>query len=179
MSEPNYTFARNMAKKVIKDYMLTKVPTDLIKVFKSLGLRYIELNDPEGIDGAIIEIENKPAIAFLNKAKPIQRQRFTLAHELGHIFLKHSKRDQYDAEESREIGDELTQHAKPPKEKEADAFASELLIPYAKLKKYEADINDIDKLAGIFAVSKQAMTIAVMNYWKYSRKKKKQLDGKW
>jgi len=173
MVEPNYSFARNMARKMIKDYKLTEVPTDLTKVFQKLGLRYIELNDPEGIDGAIIEIENKPAIAYLNKAKPIPRQRFTLAHELGHIFLKHSKRDIYDAEESREAGDELMDQSKPPKEKEADTFASELLVPHDKLKQYEADINNIDKLAGIFHVSKQAMTIAVMNYWKYSRKAKR------
>jgi Zn-dependent peptidase ImmA (M78 family) len=173
MVEPNYSFARKIAKKVIKDYKLTELPTELTKVFQKLGLKYIELNEPEGIDGAIIEIENKPSIAYLNKAKPIPRQRFTLAHELGHIFLKHSKRDFYNAEESREIGDEETDHAKPPQEKEADAFASELLIPNDKLKQYEADINNIDKLSSIFQVSKEAMTIAVMNYWKYSRKTKK------
>lgn len=71
------------------------------------------------------------------------------------------------------VGDELTEQSKPPKEKEADAFASELLVPYYKLKKYQADINNIDKLAGIFQVSKQAMAVAVMNYWKYSRKAKR------
>ena len=173
MVEPNYSFARKMAKKVIKDYKLTETPTDLTKVFKNLRLKYIELNDPEGIDGAIIEIEKKPAIAYLNKAKPIQRQRFTLAHELGHIFLKHSKRNFYDAEETREIGDEQAGQAKPPQEKEADAFASELLVPNDKLKQYEADMNNIDKLLSIFQVSKQAMTIALMNYWNYSRKTKK------
>ena len=116
---------------------------------------------------------NKKRINLEFSAKPLPRQRFTLAHELGHIFLKHSKRDLYDAEEVREIGEELTDQSKPPKEKEADAFASELLIPRDKLKKYEADIKDIDKLAAIFHVSKEAMTIAVMNYWKHSRKKKK------
>lgn len=35
-----------------------------------LGLKYIEMNDAEDIDGAIIEIDGKPAIAVLNKAKP-------------------------------------------------------------------------------------------------------------
>lgn len=170
MVEPNYSFARNMARKVIKDHKLSEVPTDLTKVFQKLGLKYIVLNDPEGIDGAIIEIENKPTIAYLNKAKPIPRQRFTLAHELGHIFLKHSKRDFYNAEESREFGDEEIDQSKPPQEKEADAFASELLVPNDKLKQHEADMNNIDKLSSIFQVSKQATTIAVMNYWKYSRK---------
>jgi Zn-dependent peptidase ImmA (M78 family) len=170
--EPNYTFARNMARKVLKDYKLSEVPTNLSILFQGLGLKYIELNDTDDIDGAIIEIDGKPAIAVLNKARPIQRQRFTLAHEIGHIFLKHTKRDIYDPEEIRETGKEPTDKKKPPQEIEADIFASELLIPYQQLKKYTADMNNIENLAGIFQVSKQAMTVAIMNYWKYAGKKK-------
>ena len=171
--EPYYVFARNMARKVIKDYTLSKVPTDLMKIFQRLGLKYIELNDAEDIEGAIIEIENKPAIAVLNRAKPIQRQRFTLAHELGHIFLKQSKRDLYDAEQSRLDAENPMARTKPPKEVEADIFASELLIPYEQLKKYHSEINNIDKLISIFQVSKQAMTLAIMNYWKHPPKMKR------
>ena len=171
--EPNYTFAGNMARKVIKDCKLTKVPTELIKIFQILGLKYIELSDAEDIDGAILEIESKPAIAVLNRAKPIQRQRFTLAHELGHIFLEHSKRDLYDAEESRADAENPMVRTKPPKEVEADIFASELLIPYEQLKKYHSEINNIEKLVSIFQVSKQAMTLAIMNYWKHPPKMKR------
>jgi Zn-dependent peptidase ImmA (M78 family) len=163
--EPNYAFARNMAKKVLKDYKLSGVPTDLSVIFKNLGLKYIELNDADDIDGAIIEIKGKPAIAVLNKARPLQRQRFTLAHELGHIFLKHTTRDVYDPEEIKD-------KAKPPQEIEADTFASELLIPYEQLKKYTADMSNIDKLAGTFLVSRQAITLAIMNFWKHGGKKK-------
>ncbi|MDO9567610.1 MAG: ImmA/IrrE family metallo-endopeptidase [Candidatus Desulfaltia sp.] len=170
--EPNYAFSRNIARKVLKDYDLSEVPTDLLKVFKRLGLKYIELNDAEDIEGAILEIDGKPAIAVLNKAKPIPRQRFTLAHELGHIFLAHTQRDIYDPEKDRENTATLAKQSKPPKEVEADVFASELLVPYEQLKKHTADINNVDKLAGIFQVSKQAMTLAVMNFWKKGDKKK-------
>ena len=171
--EPNYTFARNMARKVLKDYELSEVPTNLSVLFQGLGLKYIELNDTDDIDGAIIEIDGKPAIAVLNKARPVQRQRFTLAHELGHIFLKHTKRDIYNPEEIRENRRKLTDKTKPPKEIEADIFASELLIPYQQLKKYTADMSNIEKMAGIFQVSKQAMTLAIMNYGKHAGKKKR------
>ncbi|MDP2863378.1 MAG: ImmA/IrrE family metallo-endopeptidase [Desulfobacterales bacterium] len=61
---------------------------------------------------------------------------------------------------------------KPPQETEADTFASELLIPYEQLKKFTADMSDIDKLAGTFLVSRQAITLAVMNFWKHGGKKK-------
>jgi len=166
--EPNYSFARNMARKVLKDYKLSEVPTDLTIIFAGLDLKYIELNDANEIDGAILEIEGKPAIAVLNKARPLQRQRFTLAHELGHIFLEHIKRDIYDPEEIRENDTQSADKMKPPKEIEADIFASELLIPRKQLKKYAADMNNIDKLAGIFQVSKQAMTVAIMNFWRHA-----------
>jgi len=171
--EPNYAFARQMAKKVLKDYKITEVPTDLLRIFQDLGLKYIELNDPKDIDGAIIEIDNIPSIAVLNKAKPIQRQRFTLAHELGHMFLKHKERDIYDPESEREKNEEeLSHYKKPPKEAEADVFASELLMPFDQIKKHQNNIDDINKLCEIFQVSKQAMTLALMNYWRYSKSKK-------
>ncbi|MFH1976320.1 MAG: ImmA/IrrE family metallo-endopeptidase [Pseudomonadota bacterium] len=170
--EPNYAFAQSMAKKVLKDYKLSEVPTDLSVIFKNLGLKYIELNDADDIDGAIMEIKGKPAIAVLNKSRPLQRQRFTLAHELGHIFLKHTIRDVYDSEEIRDNSDKLIDNAKPPQETEADTFASELLVPYEQLKKYTADMSNIDKLAGTFLVSRQAITLAVMNFWKHGGKKK-------
>lgn len=170
--KPNHAFAREMARKVLKDYDLSEVPTDLLKVFQQLGLKYIELNDAEDIDGAILEIGGKPAIAVLNKAKPISRQRFTLAHELGHIFLSHAQRDAYDPEEIREDQNTFTETSKPSREKEADAFASELLIPSERLKENVADINNIEKLADIFQVSRAAVTLAVANYWHASSKKK-------
>lgn len=171
--EPNYSLARQMAKKVIKDYNLTEVPTDLKIIFQSLGLKYIELDDPKDIDGAILEIDNEPSIAVLNRAKPIQRQRFTLAHELGHIFLKHKQRNIYDPEAERDLDEEVVQQGKPPTEIEADIFASELLMPFDQIKKFEKEIDNIEKMAGVFQVSKQAMTLAIMNYWKYSRTKRK------
>jgi len=180
--EPNYTFARNMAKKIIKQYGLSEVPTDLKKVFLTLGLQYIELDDPSDIDGAIIEIENKPSIAVLNRSRAIQRQRFTLAHELGHIFLNHKQRNYYNPELEREDADREEGQSdeqdrkpmkKPPAEGEADVFASELLIPFDQLKKYEKEMNNVEKMADIFMVSRQAMALAIMNYWRYSRNKKK------
>ena len=170
MIEPNYSYARKMARKVLKDYKLNQVPTDLKKLVEGLGLKFIELNDPEDIDGAILEIEGKPKMAVLNTTKSITRQRFTLAHELGHIFLNHTKRDVYDGETSRENeGEFSSKSSKPPKETEADIFASELLIPYEQLKKHADKLGDLDGLAELFQVSKQAMTIAITNYWKYAR----------
>ena len=62
-------------------------------------------------------------------------------------------------------GEDFPENAKPPKEQEADAFASELLIPMEQLKRFQGDLKSPDKLAGIFQVSRQAMAIAVANFF--------------
>ena len=165
MIPANYPLARNMARKVLKQYKIVEVPTDLQRICEAKGLEYVELDDPEELDGMLLEMEDGTRVAMVNKAKSYVRGRFTLAHELGHIFLNHDKRDFYDAEVAREYGEDFPEDVKPPKEKEADAFASELLIPMEQLKRFQGDLKSPDKLAGIFQVSRPAMTIAVANFF--------------
>lgn len=165
MIPANYPLARNMARKVLKQYKIVDVPTDLRKICEGEGLEYMELDDPEAVDGMLMELEDGTRVAMVNRAKAYVRGRFTLAHELGHIFLRHDKRDFYDAETVRELGEDMPESAKPPWEQEADAFAAELLIPQELLKKYQAELKNPEKLAGIFQVSRPAMVIAIANFF--------------
>lgn len=165
MIAANYTFAREMARKVLKQYKIVDVPTDLKSICEGEGLEYMELDDPEAVDGMMMELEDGTRVAMVNRAKAYVRGRFTLAHELGHIFLRHDKRDFYDAEAVREIGEDLPESAKPPWEQEADAFAAELLMPLEQLRKYQAELKNPEKLADIFQVSRPAMVIAVANFF--------------
>ena len=169
MIPANYSLARNMARKVLKQYKIMEVPTDLRKICEGEGLEYMELDDPAAVDGMLIELEDGTRVAMVNKAKAYVRGRFTLAHELGHIFLRHDKRDFYDAEVAREYGEDMPESAKPPWEQEADAFAAELLIPMEQLKKYQAELKNPEKVAGIFQVSRPAMAIAIANFFGSAR----------
>lgn len=169
MIPANYSLARNMARKILKQYKILDVPTDLQRICEGEGLEYMELDDLEAVDGMLMVLEDGTRVAMVNRAKAYVRGRFTLAHELGHIFLSHDKRDFYDAEAVREYGEDMPENAKPPWEQEADAFAAELLIPMEQLKKYQAELKNPDKLAGIFQVSKPAMSIAIMNFFSSAR----------
>lgn len=73
--------------------------------------------DLQGLDGYSIynSITKKYLIALDDINFDLSRQRFTLAHELGHIFLQHHTKYKY-----------LSDYVK---EKSADAFAGELLMP--------------------------------------------------
>lgn len=61
------------------------------------------------IDGVSYRIPGLPPIIFLNRNQPADRMRFSLAHELGHLILH--------------------DYPTPDMEKQADQFASALLMP--------------------------------------------------
>jgi Zn-dependent peptidase ImmA (M78 family)/DNA-binding XRE family transcriptional regulator len=61
------------------------------------------------IDGVSYRIAGLPPVIFLNRNQPADRMRFSLAHELGHLIL-HA-------------------YPTPEMEKQADQFASALLMP--------------------------------------------------
>lgn len=65
------------------------------------------------IDGVSYRIPGLPPLIFLNKNQPVDRMRFSLAHELGHLVL-HT-------------------YPSPEMEKEANEFASALLLPRADI----------------------------------------------
>lgn len=115
MIPANYPLARNMARKVLKQYKIVDVPTDLQRICEAKGLEYVELDDPEELDGMLLEMEDGTRVAMVNKAKSFVRGRFTLAHELGHIFLNHDKRDFYDAEVAREYGEDFRKMPSRPR----------------------------------------------------------------
>ena len=73
--------------------------------------------DLQGLDGySIYNSKTKRYIIALDNVNyDLSRQRFTLAHELGHIFLQHHTK-------YRNLSNYV-------KEKSADAFAGELLMP--------------------------------------------------
>lgn len=65
--------------------------------------------DETKIDGVSYRIVGLPPIIFLNKNQPADRMRFSLAHEIGHLVLH--------------------RYPSPDMEREADEFASALLMP--------------------------------------------------
>jgi Zn-dependent peptidase ImmA (M78 family) len=82
---------------------------------------------------------NMPPIFFINKDIPVDRWRFTLAHEVGHIVM----------------------HAipTPNAEKEADRFASEFLMP-ERMIRHDLDNITLEKAAALkpyWRVSIQAL----------------------
>lgn len=73
---------------------------DLIDVFENNGIRVIEVdtNDP-AFDGLFFLSDNGPIVVISNNW-PGDRQRFTLAHELGHFIFQNSIPNNIDEEKA-------------------------------------------------------------------------------
>lgn len=148
---------RQKALSVLKMAGITKAPVDMDKVARALGFTIIPHDFPEDTSGVIF-IEGKTKSIGVNKNHSLNRQRFTAAHEFGHYLNGHQH---YDGEgkifEDKEFDYLNPQHRQ---EKEADAFAAELLMPKHFLEKDLAKYRlDLPKLTGIYQVSEQAMWI--------------------
>jgi Zn-dependent peptidase ImmA (M78 family) len=111
--------------------------------------------DGEDVSGSI-EIEDGRPVIYVNQKHPETRQRFAVAHELGHWFSGHL------VSEDDKIIDNATCRQSSywdARERQANQFAAELLIPSAFLKKAIANgIKDVYNLSLLFNVSIEVMS---------------------
>jgi Zn-dependent peptidase ImmA (M78 family) len=140
------------------------------KIAKFLGANVIKEPFESEISGMIFFVNQEPFIA-VNKHHSVQRQRFTIAHECGHLclhrfaFSKHLHVDRkylLRSEKSSQGTDNL--------EIEANQFAAELLMPehmiIDTIGRRAIDLeNDhlVSELADLFRVSLQAMSYRLAN----------------
>lgn len=99
-------------------------------------------------------IEDDDIIICINSGTSYGRQRFTLAHELYHVL--------YEPDRKQIICDMNINADKSESEREADQFASYLLMPYDALHQYAEDCSnwDIERVIDaeqFFQISHQAM----------------------
>lgn len=149
----------NMSEMILSELNLSNTNTvDVIKVAKELGFTvYKSKFERDDIDGIVINSNEEKSI-HVNEDQIYQRQRFTIAHEIGHIVLHHDMEANYEMVDYRTSGGEFSQ-----KEFEANSFAAALLMPKEKVTQVWNDLRDVDDVADVFQVSKRAASIRLMN----------------
>lgn len=171
LDKPRKGVARNTARKILKDYKIKKYPVELMGILEDKNYKYIEINSWKNNVDALLIPEDGELYLAVNGKHHDHRKRFSLAHELGHIFLNHDL-NYY----KRKITFEdipitvIKEHIAVQKhlETEANIFAGELLVPLNWLKKEFEKIsnkNNIQsisfELAKIFNVSSYVMSIRI------------------
>lgn len=131
--------------------LLGKCPFDLTKLISYLGYK-VRLFTPEEKDSNISGTVSKYyKTILLNRREPYTRQRFTLAHEIGHIFLHFNKTDE-------EFVDYNRGNKKTLEEAEADEFAACILMPEEDfIKSWNQSDGDYAYMANSFGVSYAAI----------------------
>ncbi|HUX22353.1 MAG TPA: ImmA/IrrE family metallo-endopeptidase [Spirochaetia bacterium] len=156
-------FVREKARKLLKDSKQLAAPIDLERICRLLGFQYIEVQHfPASLSALCIEQEGTKYAAVNGSHHP-HRKRFSLAHELGHWVLGHTRSYSQSAVSIDNPPDphELNR-ASQQEESEANEFAGELLVPLTQLKSELSKGKNLEQLSSHFNVSTQVVTIRMI-----------------
>jgi Zn-dependent peptidase ImmA (M78 family) len=141
------------------------LPIDVHQVARDLGLVVIEQELEEHISGLLVIKDGQGTIA-VNKAHHLNRQRFSIAHEIAHYLLHAPGSGVFIDATPVFFRDTISHEGRSLEEIAANTFAAELLMPHPKLLEIlhqepldAFDDNALRRVAGIFGVSAQALTI--------------------
>jgi len=148
--------AEQAARELVSRYKIKTAPIDPEAIAEAEGIEvvYVKFNGPIAEQVAGFSEPHNGRI-IVNADLPSNRKTFTIAHELGH----HKLHAEYLDDEGRyRVFPRFNSYdgPKPPEEKEADAFAAELLVPLEMLRKY-VDFAAPTELAGMFLVSREVI----------------------
>ena len=121
----------------------------LTTVEDALAIPLVVAALPDGIAGCCWR-DGERAVLWVNGAQAPVRQRFTLAHELGHLRCGHEARVPVDTVET------LAGRTAASPEIQANAFAAELLAPAAGVRALvarEPNLEDVVRIARRYGIS--------------------------
>lgn len=165
--------ARETARQMVRDLRSTEPPIDVEAIASAQGIEILRhrFDGPES--GFALRDGNRWFIG-LNTQTSRRRQRFTAAHELGHLLLHEGKELIVDQAVLRiDLRNHVSSMGTDVEEVEANTFAAALLMPErivlgcaAELIRANGDITRdglIFELVKIFDVSAEAMGYRLIN----------------
>jgi len=159
--KPGYVRVRRRAEELLRAFSGPPVDLDAIALGMGVEIRPYDL-EPD-VSGILYRDGNRRVIVF-NRSHSLERQRFTIAHELGHLMLHKGQPVHVDEGFRVNLRDPRSTTAENVEEVEANAFAANLLMPANWLRSdldlgpFDlADEQSLSRLAKRYGVSAQAM----------------------
>lgn len=159
------------ARTLLEQSGQTKAPISPQKVAEWLGIEVKKLPFEDDLSGVLIR-EDGHSVIGINQGHHQNRQRFTMAHEIGHQALGHHGEVFVD-QAILNKRDGRSSIAVDPQEIEANTFAAALLMPRDLIVKELTERLDknpgiersslLSEMAGRFKVSPQAMEFRLVN----------------
>ena len=160
---------------ILRNAGLTVPPIDVEIVAEFVGATIKREQFDGELSGALYRFDEGSVIG-VNSEHHENRQRFTIAHEVGHLVLHEDPvfvDRSYAAPPVRNrpsyLRDAKSSHAVDPKEIEANKFAAALLMPADMIREalerldVPVDHEGLEDLASAFGVSTQAMGFRLVN----------------
>lgn len=135
-------------------------PIDVVKAASSLGIEVHE-DELDQCDGALLRLGGTALILVSRKCAYDIRKRFTVAHGLGHSCIPSHNSPEFRCAEA-EIANYRSVRIR---EREANGFASELLLPASELQKALKEppsIQVVSDLAQSYGTSMMATAVKVV-----------------
>ncbi|MBK8139459.1 MAG: ImmA/IrrE family metallo-endopeptidase [Chloroflexi bacterium] len=150
------------AAEVLRITQVNYPPVSPEAVADKLNIPVFEWTLPDEISGLFVSHEDGVCIG-VNQSHPKVRQRFTVAHELGHFVYSSGQDIFVDFTDSSSI--DLHNDQKRSAEKKANIFAADLLMPKISLKKdfEKLGLEALTLLAQRYQVSEQALWFRLIN----------------
>lgn len=150
------------AEKILSNYGHASIPVDVVSIAKQSNI-LIRKAPSKKFSGLLYRKDDTAFMAISNSESPA-RQRFTIAHELGHFFIHPSKDTFIDFRDNKK------NIARGIKEIQANQFAAALLMPKKFMEKEVKNIKEtgfteetIKFLANKYQVSEEAMNFRLIN----------------
>ena len=159
--------AEAAAQKFLTESSISSIPVPVEALVRRLGAQLSQHRMPRDVSGMLLRDKQRTLIA-VNAYHANTRQRFTIAHELGHLILH---RGVFVDTLRVNLRDGQASQGTDYEEVQANAFAAELLMPrYQVLQAATTLVRDgpvaeallVQRLARQFDVSPQAMGIRLV-----------------
>lgn len=156
----------NLAESLLRENNSFVPGFKLRTLAEKLGVRLIEEEMESNISG-YSAIKDKQKVIAINTSQSKPRQRFTIAHELGHLFLHDFNEFNFNQDQKTFYRNNVSSSGMDSFEIEANYFAACLLMPKSLIEESLAeaskstmvDESTLEDLASKFNVSIQAMSI--------------------
>ena len=157
------------ATQLLADMGILEIPIPIEMIARNLNT-HVSYEPFDGDLSGVLYKDKEDTIIGVNSSHPLTRQRFTIAHEIGHLILHEPDTVHIDKNFRLHFRNELSSQATDIREIEANAFAAAILMPANLLRSKFDDViregididsgtDEISSLAREFQVSSQALMI--------------------
>ena len=167
-TRPRYARAEKLAEQVLATADIAVAPVPIEDIVKLQGIDLHFPNLGPDISGVLIRKPDATIIG-VNRTHSKNRQRFSIAHELGHVLLHKGEQVHYDAAFRINLRSGLSSQGTDVEEMEANTFAACVLMPRAFLEEDPeafVELEDpvaVSLLAKRYGVSAHAMSLRLAN----------------